>query len=435
MIKAVRGTKDIFGEDVRRLQRVEEIIRLTCDSFGFNEMRTPIFEETALFVRGVGEGTDIVQKEMYTFRTKGETSVTLRPEGTAPVVRAFIEHGIYSQPQPTKIYYIISCFRYEKPQAGRQRQFHQFGTEILGVSSPMADAEIISIAHHVLEKLGVKSVKLYINNLGTKESRAAYLKVLAAYFREGEGELCETCKTRLNSNTLRILDCKAEPCSKLADNAPSILDSMDDDGREYFGKLKNILTSMGIAFEVNDRIVRGLDYYTRTVFEFVSDSIGAQGTVCGGGRYDNMIAELGGPDMSGIGFGMGMERLMLAMDPNCVALSGRTDIFIGYIGGAGMYEAQGLVYRLRTRGIHAESDSAERSVKAQLKYANKLGARYSAIIGDDEAASRVLKIKNMETGEATDVEFDGIVNFLYPQGAPFFERMLHGAVSDTKEEA
>ncbi|MCL2617171.1 MAG: histidine--tRNA ligase, partial [Defluviitaleaceae bacterium] len=262
MIKAVKGTKDIFGEEVLRLQKVEQIIRNTCEHFGFGEMRTPVFEETGLFVRGVGEGTDIVQKEMYTFQTKGEKSITLRPEGTAPVVRAFIEHSIYAQPQPTKIYYLISCFRYEQPQAGRQRQFHQFGTEILGVASPIADAEIISIGHHVIQALGVRDVKLYINNLGTKESRAAYLKVLVDYFTKRREELCPTCHTRLETNTLRILDCKSPICSKVADGAPSILDSMDADGREYFEKLKKILTVMGIPFEVNDRIVRGLDYYT-----------------------------------------------------------------------------------------------------------------------------------------------------------------------------
>jgi len=376
-------------------------------------MRTPVFEETALFVRGVGEGTDIVQKEMYTFQTKGEKSITLRPEGTAPVVRAFIEHGIYSQPQPTKIYYIIPCFRYEQPQAGRQRQFHQFGAEILGVSSPIADAEIISIGHHIIQSLGVKGVKLYINNLGTRESRAVYLKVLAAYFAEHEDKLCKICNDRLSTNTLRILDCKVPSCKEVADGAPSILDSMDDDGREYFDKLKSILTTMGIPFEVNDRIVRGLDYYTRTVFEFISDSIGAQSTICGGGRYDNMIAELGGPDMSGIGFGMGIERLLMAMDTSTVNIDAAADIFIGFIGDKGMYEAQGLTYRLRSQGIHAESDAGERSVKAQLKYANKLGARFSTIIGDDEASSRVLKVKNMDTGETTAVAFDDIDSFLH----------------------
>ncbi|MCL2673813.1 MAG: histidine--tRNA ligase [Defluviitaleaceae bacterium] len=412
MIKAVKGTKDIFGDEVLRLQRVEEIIRHTCTYFGFNEIRTPVFEETGLFIRGVGEGTDIVQKEMYTFQTKGEKSITLRPEGTAPVVRAFIEHSIYAQPQPTKIYYIIPCFRYEQPQAGRQRQFHQFGTEILGVASPIADAEIISIAHNVIQTLGVKGVTLYINNLGTRESRAAYLKELAAYFKQREDKLCKLCIDRLATNTLRILDCKNPACSELADGAPSILDSMDDDGREYFEKLKRILTIMGIPFIVNDRIVRGLDYYTRTVFEFVSDSIGAQSTICGGGRYDNLVAELGGPDMSGIGFGMGIERLLMAMDPNTVQIKTGADIFIGFIGDEGMYEAQGLVYRLRLAKIHAETDAGERSVKAQLKYANKLNARFSTIIGETEAAIRVLKIKNMETGETTDVGFDDIESFL-----------------------
>ncbi len=405
-----RGTKDIFGDEVRLWQSVEDLIKQTCRDFNYTEIRTPVFEHTELFVRGVGDTTDIVQKEMYTFQDKGERSITLRPEGTAGAARAYIEHSLYANTQPTKLYYIAPTFRYEKPEAGRNRQFHQFGIEAYGSYSPACDAEVISLAYELIQRLGIKNVTLHINSLGGRECRKKYNEVLKGYLQENLNQLCDTCKDRFSKNPLRILDCKNEQCKDIVKNAPSVLESLDKECREHFESLMQILSGLHIPFFIDTKIVRGLDYYTRTVFEFICGDIGSQSTVCGGGRYDAMIEECGGPKTGAVGFGMGLERLLMVLESQGLATKkpAAADIFIGYVGKAGFYQAQALTFQLRQAGFVAETDTLERSVKAQLKYADKINAAFSCIIGDDEIAQKKLNLKNMATGGSTTVDWDGL---------------------------
>ena len=406
LTQSPKGTKDIFGAEMPLWQHVEGKIRALCADFGIEEIRTPIFEHTELFLRSVGDTTDIVQKEMYTFEDKAKRSITLKPEGTAGVVRAYIEHGLFNNAQPTKLYYISPTFRYENTQAGRQRQFHQFGIEMFGSYSPALDAEVISAASLMLERLGVKNVELRINSLGGPECRAKYNKALKDFIGENIDGLCKECKARYEKNPLRVLDCKEEKCKKIIEGAPSVIDCLGEECTEHFETLKSILDSMGIKYVVDPMIVRGLDYYTKTVFEFVSTDIGAQSTVCGGGRYDNLIEECGGPKAGAVGFGLGIERLLLTLQ----AQNGEAeykpyrDIFIGAMGKAGFVKAQAIVYELRKQGIIAEADTVGRSVKAQMKYANKVGAAYSLILGDSEIESGKAQLKCMETGVVVDVE-------------------------------
>ena len=413
-IRALKGTKDIFGEDMRKWLDIEEIIRNLCDDFGFNQIRTPIFEFTKLFKRGVGETTDIVNKEMYSFIDKGENDITLKPESTAAVVRAYLEHTMYADTQPTKLYYISPTFRYEKPQAGRQRQFHQFGVEMFGSDSPTADAEIIAIGNELLKRLGIKKVELHINSLGGPECRKKYNETLKAFLHTKEEHLCELCKERMDKNPLRVLDCKNEKCQEELKGAPTVLDTLGEECRAHFEKLQELLTAMNISFVIDSGIVRGLDYYTKTVFEFISNDIGAQGTVCGGGRYDKLVEEIGGKPTPAVGFGAGMERLLLVRDAeNKDALKAASrDIFIGYRGEAAMMEAFKLVNSLREVSISAESDHLQRSIKAQMKYANKINAKFSAIIGESELEEKAVQIKNMETGEAVTVPFEQLVSVM-----------------------
>ena len=310
-LRALKGTKDIFGDEMRKWLEVEEIIRNLCDDFGFNQIRTPMFEYTDLFARGVGDTTDIVNKEMYSFVDKGENRITLKPESTAAVVRAFLEHSMYADTQPTKLYYISPTFRYERPQAGRQRQFHQFGVEMFGTDSPTADAEIISIGHTLLKRLGIKKVELHINSLGCPDCRKRYNETLKAFLQEKKEHLCPLCQERMEKNPLRVLDCKNPECQSHLQNAPTVLGSLDEECTNHFNQVQALLTAMDIPFTVDPGIVRGLDYYTRTVFEFVSNDIGAQGTVCGGGRYDKLVDEIGGKHVPAVGFGAGMERLII----------------------------------------------------------------------------------------------------------------------------
>lgn len=409
-----KGTKDIFGDEMPLWHSVENKIRALCQSFGIEEIRTPMFEHTELFLRSVGDTTDIVQKEMYTFDDKAGRSITLKPESTAGVARAYIEHGMFNNPQPTKLYYISPTFRYENTQAGRQRQFHQFGIEMFGSYSPALDAEVISAAAHIMESLNVKDIELRINSLGGPECRAKYNKALKEFIGSNIDGLCKECKSRYEKNPLRVLDCKEEGCKKIIAGAPSILDCLGPECKEHFETLKSILDSMGIKYVVDPQIVRGLDYYTRTVFEFVTTSIGAQSTVCGGGRYDNLIEECGGPKTGAVGFGLGMERLMLTLQ----AQNGQNefkpyrDIFIGSMGKEGFIKSQTLVYKLRKAGIKAEADTVGRSVKAQMKYANKIGAAYSMILGDDEISKDTAQLKNMENSEVQEVEIENIVDVM-----------------------
>lgn len=410
MIQLVKGTKDIFGAEVEAWQGIEEKMRNLCKVFGIGEIRTPVFEFTELFVRGVGETTDIVQKEMYTFTDDGDRSLTLRPEGTAGVVRAYIEHGMHNQAQPTKLYYISPTFRCENTQAGRQRQFHQFGVEMLGSYSAAQDAESIAVANALLEEMGVKNVTLRMNSLGCPECRGRYNETLKSFIGQNLDKLCPTCKERFEKNPLRVLDCKEESCKKIIADAPSVLDCLDEECTKHFQMVQNILTEMGIVFTIDPKIVRGLDYYTRTVYEFVSDGL----TVCGGGRYDKLVEECGGKPTGAVGFGLGIERLVMILEKQKGELTQtpKRDVFIGSMGDVGLIKAQGLTLALRKAGIFADCDTVERSVKAQMKYANKIGATYSLIIGESELETGVVELKEMETGEKTSVSISELSNIL-----------------------
>ncbi|MBR2375891.1 MAG: histidine--tRNA ligase, partial [Clostridia bacterium] len=370
------------------------------------EIRTPVFEHTELFQRSVGDTTDVVTKEMYTFRDKGDRSITLKPEGTAGVVRSFVENGMSNGVLPAKMYYIIPAFRYERPQAGRLREFHQFGVEIFGAKNAQTDAEAIAVADALLKKLGL-SVKLYVNSIGCPTCRAAYNKALREFFEPRLGELCYDCKTRFEKNPLRLLDCKEEACKKINANAPSILEYLCSDCAEHFEELKAYLALAGIEYEIDSRIVRGLDYYTRTVFEFVSTSIGAQGTVCAGGRYDGLIEELGGNPTPAVGFAAGIERLLIVMEQTGVKIPEpeTPTVYLAGMDGECRKKAFEVATELRKAGIRAEIDYMDRSVKAQFKYADKIGAKYVAVIGGNELQEGVMNVKNMATGESEKVAF------------------------------
>ncbi len=408
MINKPRGTEDVLPKDSGLWQKVENIARETAGLFGYKEIRTPVFESTELFQRGVGDTTDVVQKEMYTFEDKGGRSITLKPEGTACLVRSYIENSLYANPQPTKLMYIIPCFRYEKPQSGRLREFHQFGIECFGAENPTTDAEVISLASMFLKNAGVKNVKLNINSIGCPECRGKYNESLKNYFNSNKGDLCETCLERLEKNPMRILDCKSPVCSKIAENAPKMIDYLCEECSNHFDSVKARLDKMGIEYFVNPDIVRGLDYYTKTVFEFTSDALGAQSTVCGGGRYSGLVEELGGKPAEGIGFAVGLERLILIIKSQSedAEITQTPDIFFATIGENAEAEAQKLIYKLRKVGVYAEQDLCGRSVKAQMKYADKLGAKYSVVLGDDEVAKGVANLKNMTNGETKEIKIN-----------------------------
>ena len=410
---APKGTKDVLPGEVHKWQFVEDKIRDICDRFGYRQIRTPVFEYTELFDRGIGASTDVVQKEMYTFLDKGGRSVTLRPEVTAAAARAYLEHHLYAGPQPVKLYYLQSCYRYEKPQAGRLREFHQFGVEVFGSHEASIDAEIISLAATLLEELNICHVTLNINSIGCPSCRKEYNKALTDYFGTRKQELCNTCLERLDKNPLRILDCKSPICQEIASGAPVILNYLCSDCRQHFDKLKQYLTGMDIPYKVNPYIVRGLDYYTKTVFEFVSDEIGAQGTVCGGGRYDGLVEELGGASTPGAGFGLGLERLLMVLEQQGRTLREQAPLlFVASVGSAAEQTAQNLVYDLRRQGISCEKDALSRSLKAQMKYANKLGVKFSAVLGEDEITQGSVDVKNMETGEQTRIAISSLGEYL-----------------------
>lgn len=408
LIKAPRGTADSLPPESARLRYIENSIAEIASLFGFAEIRTPVFEHTELFNRSVGETTDVVQKEMYTFEDNGKRSVSLRPEGTAGCVRAFLEHGLFNEPLPQKYFYLTSCYRYEKPQAGRLREFHQFGVESLGTQSPAADAEIIALARRVLDFFEADGIKLEINSIGCPKCRKKYHEALLEYFTARKESLCETCISRLEKNPMRILDCKSPLCAAAASDAPVMLDYLCEDCAQHFKAVKKYLDAMDIEYTVNPKIVRGLDYYTKTVFEFVSDEIGAQGTVCGGGRYDGLIRQLGGGDMPACGFGMGIERLTLLLDAQHTELpqEPRIQLYIAPASPEYSFEAARLINDLRYDGISALSDLEERSVKAQMKYAGKKNVMFTAVLGGDEIQNRRINIKNMDTGEVTPLPLD-----------------------------
>lgn len=405
---APKGTLDLLPKESYKTQYVESAVREVAENFGFLEMRTPVFEHTELFHRSVGETTDVVQKEMYTFEDKGGRSVTLRPEGTAGAARAFLENGLFNDPLPQKIYYLTACYRYEKPQAGRLREFHQFGVESFGAATPAADAEIIALAHTVFNFLGIRNLSLEINSIGCPTCRKEFQNALKTYFEARKEELCDTCRGRLERNPMRILDCKSPVCSEIAAGAPKILDYLCDDCRAHFEAVQKYLTAMRIDFTVNPEIVRGLDYYTRTVFEFVSKEIGAQGTVCGGGRYDGLLEELGGKPMAACGFGLGIERLLLLMEAQKTELPAppKCDIYLASMGEAANIEAARLALDLREEGLSAQFDTVSRGLKAQMKYADKLGALYTVVLGDTELETRKAQLKNMQNGNLTEISLD-----------------------------
>lgn len=405
---AMKGTLDVLPKESYKTQYIESAVREIAENFGFYEMRTPVFEHTELFQRSVGETTDVVQKEMYTFEDKGGRSITLRPEGTAGAARAFLENGLFNDPLPQKIYYLTSCYRYEKPQAGRLREFHQFGVESFGAAAPAADAEIIALAHEVFNYLGVENLSLEINSIGCPECRKHFQAALKSYFESYKSELCGTCLSRLDRNPMRILDCKSPVCSEIAAGAPKILDYLCDDCRAHFEAVQSYLNAMQIDFTVNPEIVRGLDYYTRTVFEFVSNEIGAQGTVCGGGRYDGLLEELGGKPMAACGFGMGIERLLLLMETQQTPFPERKkcDLFLASMGNNANVEAARLALDLRNEGLSAQFDTFGRGLKAQMKFADKLGALYTVVLGDTELETRKAQLKNMKDGTLTEISLD-----------------------------
>ncbi len=415
LTKAPRGTKDITPKDVYKWNYVENKFREVCALFGYEEIRTPIFEHTELFKRGVGETTDVVQKEMYTFEDKGNRSITLKPEGTAGAVRAFIENKMYADTQPTKLFYQTPCFRYERPQAGRQRQFHQFGIETLGSDKPSIDAEVIALAVQFFNEVGLNNLETCINSVGCPTCRANYNEILKAYLDTKSDVLCETCNERKEKNPMRVIDCKNPVCKENLVDIPYMIDHLCDECKDHFIKVQEYLTEMGINFKVDKTIVRGLDYYKKTAFEIISTDIGAQSTVCGGGRYDGLVEQLGGPKgVSGIGFALGVERLLLTLENNNIEIPNpkATDIFIATIGENAKTKSFKILKDLRENHISADKDHLDRSLKAQFKYSDKINAKYTIVIGDDELANDEVKLKDMATSEQITIKLSEIVKEL-----------------------
>lgn len=405
-IQAPKGTKDMLPQDAYKWHYVESILREVSKAFGVREIRTPIFEHTELFLRGVGETTDIVQKEMYTFNDKGDRSITLKPEGTAPTVRAFIENRLFNEAQPTKLYYMIPCFRYENVQKGRLRQFHQYGVEVFGSQEPSIDAEVISLAMEALKRLGLKSLSLNINNLGCPKCRPKYNEALKKYLEENYDNLCGLCKTRFEKNPMRILDCKEKSCNEITKNAPIILDYICEECDSHFTDVKKYLDALNIEYKIDPGIVRGLDYYTKTIFEILNDNF----TVCGGGRYDKLIEEIGGPEMPAVGFALGLERLIMTLEQEKIEIPNENliDLYIGTRGEDAKVQGFILANKLRALGIKAEINHMGRSIKAEMKYANKIGSAFTTILGDDELQNKTLKFKRMSDGEQFEASLDNI---------------------------
>lgn len=406
--QAPRGVQDWYGEEMHKRTLIEKIARDIAKTYHISEIITPMFEHTVLFQRGVGETTDVVQKEMYTFLDKGDRSITLKPEGTSPVMRAYLEHNMYAQPAPTKLFYVTPAFRYEKPQSGRLRQHHQFGVEFVGSKSPLAEVEVISLVSTLIRKLGLSDAKLHINSIGCKECRKTYNDALLAYLKEHEENLCPTCRERMLKNPLRVLDCKVDTCKSIVDKAPRTIEYLDEECRAHFEELQVLLNELNVPYEIDTGIVRGLDYYTKTVFEFVN----SEGfTLCGGGRYDGLIHEIDEKqDIPSVGFGMGIERILYFLEKEGVTLpqEDAVELYVGILGKEAKAKAYKLVNEIRSHGIIVETDYMDRSVKAQMKYANKLGAKKTVVIGSDELEKGVARVKDMETGEQTEVALTDI---------------------------
>ncbi len=414
LTNAPKGTKDMMPNQAYKWQYIEKKWKETCDKFGFKEIRTPMFEHTELFQRGIGDTTDVVQKEMYTFNDHGNRSITLKPEGTSPAVRAFIEHKQYAEVQPIKLYYDIPCFRYEKPQSGRLRQFHQFGIETFGTPNMMADAEIICLGYDFLTGMGIKDITLEINSVGCPNCREKHRAALKKFLLPKYDELCDTCKTRFEKNPMRILDCKSPVDQKLVEGAPMMIDWLCDECKDDFDELKENLDALGIEYVVNPKIVRGLDYYTKTAFEFVTKSLGAQGTVCGGGRYDNLVEEVGGPPIPGVGFGLGKERLLMLMEANGVEIPEPegVSVFIAIIGERARNYGLKLLRKLRLNGVKAEIDTLGRNIKGQFKYSDRLNSKYTVVIGENELDEGVVQVKDMARSEQKTVKLEDLFDEL-----------------------
>jgi len=403
-----KGTQDWYGADIHKRTIIEAAARKLCKAYNIKEIITPAFEHTVLFQRGVGETTDVVQKEMYTFEDKGHRSITLKPEGTAGAARAYLENGLFAESQPTKLFYFTQAFRYENPQSGRLRQHHQFGVEFFGSASPLAEVELITLLMEFMKEIGLAGAKLHINSIGCKNCRKTYNDALLTFLKQHEDHLCTTCKDRMQKNPLRVLDCKVPSCQEIVKDAPRTLEYLDDDCKSHFAELQRLLTELGIPYEVDTGIVRGLDYYTKTVFEFVN----AEGfTLCGGGRYDGLIHEIDEKqDIPAVGFGFGIERLINELEAEGVELEpeAAVQLYVGILGEEAKASAYQLVHQLRNAGVIVETDYMNRSVKAQMKYANKIGAKNTVIIGADELANNSAKVKNMETGEQTEISLGQI---------------------------
>ena len=407
--KGPKGTADILPPESKGWVLLESVLKNEAELNGFSEVRTPLFEHTELFLRGVGDTTDVVEKQMYTFEDKGGRSITLRPEGTAGVVRAMLESGHYNGGYPIKLYYVASCYRYEKPQKGRLRELHQFGVEVFGADSPAADAQVIALGKSAFDRLGLKNVRIELNSIGCPDCRARYHDELRRYFGQYRDQLCDTCLSRLQRNPMRILDCKSPVCAEISAGAPKIIDYICDDCREHFDSVKACLDTIGIEYTLKPELVRGLDYYTRTVFEFVSGDIGSQSAIGGGGRYDRLVEELGGKPTSGLGFGLGLDRIMLVMQVQGLELpqQGKCELYIAPMGQAAQQKAFQMANALHHCGVSADFDICGKGLKAQMKYADKIGVRFSLVLGDNEMKSGLAELKNMKTGEKATVRIGG----------------------------
>ena len=406
-----KGTQDWYGESMHKRTVIEKMARDLAQSYHMKEVITPAFEHTVLFQRGVGDTTDVVQKEMYTFEDKGGRSITLKPEGTAGVIRAYLENNLYAESGPTKLYYVTQAFRYEQPQSGRLRQHHQFGVEFIGSESPLAEVELITFITTLIGRLGLKNTRLHINSIGCKECRKTYNEALLTYLQAHEENLCPTCRERMKKNPLRVLDCKVPGCKEIVKDAPRTVDYLDDGCRKHFEELQSLLDTVGIPYEIDTGIVRGLDYYTRTVFEFV-DADGF--TLCGGGRYDGLVHEIDEKqDIPSVGFGIGIERIIYFLEKEGVELPAEApvELYVGILGKAARADAFKIVTALRNAGVIVETDYMDRSVKAQMKYANKIGAKNTLILGENELAENKAVIKNMDSHEQTEVALDEIVDY------------------------
>ena len=403
--KAPRGTKDILPMQTKLWEIVRKKAIEISNRFGFFEIIIPTFEEEKLFTRSVGEKTDVVQKEMFTFLDLSKRKLALRPEGTASVARSIIENGLLNNPLPIKLFYIINCFRNERPQKGRYKEFYQFGVELFGVDSHLAEIEVISLAKMFFEELNIKNLKLNINSIGCLSCRKDYILKLTSYFKKNQNKLCKTCQERLEKNPLRILDCKEEECIFLRKNAPNILDHICPSCKEHFEMVKSLLNYNKVEYIVNNEIVRGLDYYTRTVFEFITDELGSQNTICGGGRYDNLIEEIGGPKTPGLGFAVGLNRLMLLLE-NKEKIENRCDLFLGWLSQEGSFKTIEIANNLRKKNLNIITNLMEKSAKSQIKYANKINAKYSAIIGENEIKSNTINLKDMMSKQIYNFNLD-----------------------------